>query len=418
VSTHALLSPSKAHRWTVCPGSIREEAKYPDVTGQAAVDGTHSHTLLEQAILTKTDPLEFVGRVLADHEGEFTVDKERATRVGIAYSHIQHRIKELGNATVMAEGKVNPALLMPAAREDLGGTVDVQIHAGTHVDVIDYKDGMGVVDVKDNKQLELYALGVLARHLGKFKTVRMTIIQPKLALRGMKAITSHDLTTEELLAKVPFYAEAAAATDKPDAPLVPGDSQCKFCKAKGSCSALASNVMEAIGMFQSIDIAQQAADKNPTELSDQQIREIVESAPLVRQLLEAVEAEALRRFEAGVSISGLKAVYGRGTRSWALSEQEMADKLVKMGIPKSAIFETKLITPAKAEKVTWEKKDGEKKQLSDRQLKTLETEYIKKSQGKLTIVPESDHRAAVVLDAAPMFGAVNGPADFLPDWLK
>jgi hypothetical protein len=418
MTTHAQLSPSKAHRWALCPGSIREEAKFPDVTGQAAVDGTHSHTLLEQAILTKTDPLEFVGRVLADHEGEFTVDKERATRVGIAYSHIQHRVKELGNATVMAEGKVNPALLMPAAREDLGGTVDVQIHAGSHVDVIDYKDGMGVVDVKDNKQLELYALGVLARHLGKFKTVRMTIIQPKLALRGMKAITSHDLTTDELLAKVPFYAEAAAATDKPDAPLVPGDSQCKFCKAKGACNALASNVMEAIGMFKSIDIAQQAADKNPNELSDQQIREIVESAPLVRQLLEAVEAEALRRFEAGVSISGLKAVYGRGTRSWALSEEDMADKLVKMGIPKSSIFETKLITPAKAEKLTWEKKDGEKKQLSDRQLKTLETEYIKKSQGKLTIVPESDHRQAVILDAAPMFGAVNGLADSLPDWLK
>ena len=170
-------------------------------------------------------------------------------------------------------------------------------------------------------------------------------------------------------------------------------------------------------MFQSIDIAQQAADKNPNELSDQQIREIVESAPLVRQLLEAVEAEALRRFEAGVTIPGLKAVYGRGTRSWSLPEEEMADKLVKMGIPKTAIFETKLITPAKAEKLTWEKRDGEKKQLSDRQLKTLETEYIRKSQGKLTIVPESDHRQAVVLDAAPMFGAVNSEPD-LPAWLK
>ena len=167
-------------------------------------------------------------------------------------------------------------------------------------------------------------------------------------------------------------------------------------------------------MFQSIDIAQQAADKNPNELSDQQIREIVESAPLVRQLLEAVEAEALRRFEAGVTISGLKAVYGRGTRAWALPEEEMADKLVKMGIPKTAIFETKLITPAKAEKLTWEKRDGEKKQLSDRQLKTLETEYIRKSQGKLVVVPESDHRQAVVLDAAPMFA----PVEALPDWLK
>ena len=416
MSTHAQLSPSKAHRWTVCPGSIREEAKYPDITNQAAVDGTHSHTLLEQAILTNTDPVQFIGRVLADHEGEFTVEKDRASRVAIAFSHIQHRAKEL-DGLVISEKKVNPCLLLPDGREDLGGTVDIQIHGKTHVDVIDYKDGMGIVSAKDNQQLELYALGVLARNLGRFKTVRMTIVQPKLALRGMKAITSHDLTTDELLAKVPFYAAAASATDKPDAPLVPGDSQCKFCKAKGSCAALASNVMEAIGMFKSIDIAQQAADKNPTELSDDQIREIVESAPLVRQLLEAVEAEALRRFEAGVTINGLKAVYGRGTRSWSLPEDEIADKLIKMGIPKSAVYETKLVTPVKAEKLTWEKKDGEKKQLSDRQLKTLETEYIKKSQGKLTIVPESDHRQAVVLDAAPMFGAVSNEPD-LPAWLK
>ena len=414
MSTHAQLSPSKAHRWTVCPGSIREEAKYPDTSGAAAVDGTHSHTLLERALTDDLDPTMYVGKLLDDHEGEFIVDKDRANRVAMAYAHVQHRAKELDALMVVAESRVNPANLL--GRDDCSGTVDVQIHAGTHVDIIDYKDGAGIVSAKDNQQLELYALGVLADN-PHIQSVRMTIIQPKLAQRGMKAITSYDMMAVDLLARVEQYKAAAAATDNPDAPLVPGESQCKFCKAKGSCSALASNVMEALSMFQSIDIAQQAADKNPNELSDQQIREIVESAPLVRQLLEAVEAEALRRFEAGVTISGLKAVYGRGTRSWSLPEEEMADKLVKMGIPKTAIFETKLITLAKAEKLTWEKRDGEKKQLSDRQLKTLETEYIRKSQGKLTIVPESDHRQAVVLDAAPMFGAVNSEPD-LPAWLK
>lgn len=414
MSTHAQLSPSKAHRWFLCPGSIREEAKYPDTSGAAAVDGTHSHTLLERALTDDLDPSAYVGQTLTDHEGEFTVDKDRANRVAMAYAHVQHRAKELDALMVVAESRVNPANLL--GRDDCSGTVDVQIHAGTHVDIIDYKDGAGIVSAKDNQQLELYALGVLADN-PHIQSVRMTIIQPKLAQRGMKAITSYDMLAIDLLARVEQYKAAAAATDNPDAPLVPGESQCKFCKAKGSCSALASNVMEALSMFQSIDIAQQAADKNPNELSDQQIREIVESAPLVRQLLEAVEAEALRRFEAGVTIPGLKAVYGRGTRSWSLPEEEMADKLVKMGIPKTAIFETKLITPAKAEKLTWEKRDGEKKQLSDRQLKTLETEYIRKSQGKLTIVPESDHRQAVVLDAAPMFGAVNSEPD-LPAWLK
>ena len=143
MSTHAQLSPSKAHRWTVCPGSIREEAKYPDTSGAAAVDGTHSHTLLEKALTENRDPLEYVGQTLIDHEGEFIVDKDRATRVGIAYSHVQHRVKELDALMVVAESRVDPANLLD--RDDCSGTVDVQIHTLTHVDIIDYKDGMGVV---------------------------------------------------------------------------------------------------------------------------------------------------------------------------------------------------------------------------------------------------------------------------------
>ena len=74
MTSHAQLSPSKAHRWTVCPGSIREEAKYPDVSGAAAIDGTHSHTLLEKSLLDNKDPLEYVGQTLTDHEGDFVYD--------------------------------------------------------------------------------------------------------------------------------------------------------------------------------------------------------------------------------------------------------------------------------------------------------------------------------------------------------
>jgi hypothetical protein len=241
----------------------------------------------------------------------------------------------------------------------------------------------------------------------------MTIIQPKLALRGMNAITSHTVTVAELLANMGTIIVQAAATDKPDAPLVPGESQCKFCRAKGSCSALASNVMKEVGIMfqpvmQTLDVAQQSADKDPSAMDDAQIRQIMEAAPLMRQLLEGVEKEALRRLEAGQSIPGLKLVNGRGSRAWALPEEEMADKLVKMGIPKSAIYETKLVTPAKAEKLTWDKKDGTKVQLTDRQLTRMEQEYVVKMAGKLTVVPESDSRQAVVMNAAPLFSAVIG----------
>jgi hypothetical protein len=230
----------------------------------------------------------------------------------------------------------------------------------------------------------------------------------------------------ELLTKISVLVDQARVTDNPDAPLIPGDSQCKYCRAKGACSALAGNVMKEIGvMFQPIadqtfEIAQQSADRDPAVMSDDQIRQVMEAAPLMRQLLEAVEKEALRRLEAGQSIPGLKLVNGRGSRTWALPEEEMAKKLVKMGIPKTAIYETKLVSPAKAEKLVWEKRDGTKVSLTPRQMSRMEQEYVSKMAGKLTVVPESDSRPAVVKNAAPMFSAVEAApaAESVPSWLS
>lgn len=431
MSDHAMLSPSKRSRWALCPGSIREEAKYPDTgSGPAAADGTHSHTLLEQCIKRVTEAEFFVGKTLTDHDGEFTVDADRAARVQSALDYIDERAVEYnGLCEVITETRVDPAHLL--GRDDLSGTVDVQIIGGDMLELIDYKDGMGVVKAEGNMQLEQYAYGVLAGYKlpvnGDYpiKTIRMTIIQPKLAMKGMKPITSHDVSVRELLDNMGTIITQAAATDAPDAPLVPGESQCKYCRAKGNCSALASNVMKEVGIMfqpivnQTLDVAQQSADKDPTAMNDAQIRQIMEAAPLMRQLLEGVEKEALRRLKAGQSIDGLKLVNGRGSRAWALPEDQIAEKLVKMGIPKTAVYETKLVTPAKAEKLTWTKKDGEVKQLTERQLKTMEQEYVVKMAGSITVVPESDSRPAVILNAAPMFSAVQTPAvEALPAWLS
>lgn len=428
MSDHAELSPSKRSRWALCPGSIREEAKYPDEgSGPAAADGTHSHTLLEKCITTGTTAHSFVGQLMTDHDGSFHVDADRATRVQSALDYIEQRKAEHnGLCTVITETRVDPEHLL--GRSDLSGTVDVQILGGDTIELIDYKDGMGIVTAEGNLQLEQYAYGVLAglklpvNAEYPFKWVRMTIIQPKLALRGMPPITSHEVPVRYLLDNMGTIITQAAATDKPDAPLVPGESQCKFCRAKGSCSALASNVMKEVGiMFQpvvteTLNVAQQSADKDPSTMDDAQIAQIMEAAPLMRQLLEGVEKEALRRLQSGQAIPGLKLVYGRGSRAWSLPEDQMAEKLIKMGIPKTAIYETKLVTPAKAEKLTWEKRDGTKVALTERQLQRMEQEYVSKLAGKLTVAPESDGRPAVVTNAAPLFSAVETPAE-LPAWL-
>jgi hypothetical protein len=410
----------------LCPGSIREEAKYPDQGGgPAAIDGTHSHTLLEECFKgVPMEPSAFIGLTLKDHEGEFTVTSDRIDRVKIAYDYIMERSAN-GVLPVVSETKVDPAFLL--GRNDLSGTVDVQIIGGDTLELIDYKDGMGIVSAEGNMQLEQYAYGVLAGYklpvngAYPFQYVRMTIIQPKLAMKGMKPITSHTVTVKSLMDNMGTIITQAAATDKPDAPLVPGESQCKFCRAKGSCAALASNVMKEVGIMfqpvvnQTLDVAQQSANKEPSTMDDAQIAQIMEAAPLMRQLLEGVEAEALRRLQAGQTIAGLKLVNGRGSRTWSLPETEIAEKLVKMGIPKGAIYETKLVSVAKAEKLTWEKK-GEKVTLSERQLNRMEQEYVTKLAGKLTVVPESDSRPAVITNAAPLFSAVETPAT-LPAWL-
>jgi len=424
MSNHSRLSPSSRHRWALCPGSVREEAKFPDdKSSPSAVDGTHSHTLLEYCIKNDLcDPTTKVGAKLKDDYGEFVVTIDRANRVKVAIDYIRKHLYR----QIISEQRVDPKFSL--GREDLGGTVDIQIiHNEHHIELVDYKDGMGVVSAKGNLQLEQYAYGVLAGLADDHQvtTISMTIIQPKLALIGLDPITSWQVDVSHFHDNVSKILAEANATDDPNAPLVPGETQCKFCAAKGSCIALGNHVMKEAGIMfqpivnQSADITQQAVDKDPATMDSAQIAQILEGAPLLRQFLEAVEEEAHQRLSSGKDVPGFKLVNGRGSRSWSLPEEQIVEKLVKMGIPKTAIYVTKLVSPAQAEKLTWEKRDGTRVQLSDKQLKRMEQEYVVKLAGKLTVAPESDSRPAAVTNAAPMFSAVEvAPAtETLPSWL-
>ena len=495
MTNHSRLSPSSRHRWQLCPGSVREEAKYPDTPSKASIDGTHSHTLLEMCLTHVKDACKYVGNEYEDHDGTFIVDAARAERVQVALDYIRDVVcsrETQGDVRVITEKRVHPD--KTTGRNDLSGTVDVQIHGqffgGQIIQIIDYKDGMSPVEAKGNPQLEQYALGVIDdNNLPQDCVIRMTIIQPKLAIKGLPVITSHDMTVKELREVVaPKLVLEAAATDDPNAPLVPGDVQCKHCKAKGGCTALVNKTMESVGMmfkatsFESVGVpdevyatgaknlsdsidnqiiesmgmmfkpindtttaddgsigwaqidntvaqqscsderpcmpcftdvggcvaptvaqqsgpqrmtvqewiekdgemqrrqqlAQQSANKDPTTMTNEQLVEILEAAPLMRQMLDAAEEEALNRAKAGQTIPGYKIVHGPGSRAWEYSEEEMAAKLVKMGIPKKSVYVTKLVSPAQAEKLMWEKK-GVKTTLSKQQLERMETEPKKTS---------------------------------------
>lgn len=430
MSEHVMLSPSRRPRFQVCPGSVREEARYPDTSGSAAIDGTHTHTLVEHCLKNGKDPMELVGEKLTDHEGEFKVEKDRAERAKVATDYVRRRVQEIGaGVRVLTETRVDPAPLV--GRFDMSGAVDIQIHWPSGFEIIDYKDGMAPVPA-DDPQLQQYAVGALASGQHDLAMeVWLTVIQPKVAFKGGQAISTYKSNVNEVIGWSKDLIREGQAVDDPNAPLVPGERQCKYCKHAPACSVRATHAMNAVGMLFSStekplmnvvetptsELSSQAADRNPADMTGEQLREAMEAAPLIRQFLEGVEKEAERRLLAGQSIPGLKIVNGRGSRKWNLDDEQIVEKLKGMGIPKDACYKTTVITPAQAEKVTWEKRDGTKMQLTERQLKRMEAEYVTHFAGKLTVALESDSRPAVTTDASAMFSAIEKPAEALPDFL-
>ena len=205
---------------------------------------------------------------------------------------------------------------------DLKGTMDIQLVGDDFLELIDYKDGMQKVYAKDNQQLEQYAAGVWSEHMGemsKFKTIRLTIIQPKTRLFGSTGIESHDYTPEELLGRIERIRVEAAATDAPDAPLIPGDEQCKYCPAKGNCAAKVDTAMTAAGLSFN-ELTQEAANVDPNRMTDEKLAKMIEAAPSIRSMLAAAEEEALARMKLGHTLPGLKLIRGKsGNRKWTFS---------------------------------------------------------------------------------------------------
>jgi hypothetical protein len=402
---HAKLSPSARHRWSACPGSVRATADLPEApSGSSAIDGTHTHTLLAYCVSNKYAPT--IGQVLTDHEGTFEVDKDRADRVQFALDYISERA---GEQPYSVYSEVPLDLKALTGRDDLGGTADVVLVTQHGLEIIDLKDGFKKVSASGNLQLEQYALGIIGMGRWEHGPLRLTIIQ-----RG--TVDYVDTTVEALLETVPALVDQAAATDALNAPFVAGP-HCMYCQNSTCSERVVGALAKAdISFGPIVEVAQQAADIDSNSLDDDKLRTIIESAPMIRQMLVSAEEAALARFKEGKPIAGLKLVRGRGSRSWAFESDEMAVKLTRMGIPKGAVWTTKIVSPAQVSKITWTKRDGTVRQLTPRQIAMLDKEYIVKSQGALTVVPEADPRVAeATVAVATLFSSTEAPA--IPAWL-
>jgi len=422
-TSHARLSPSSADTWMLCPGSVREGEKYEDTSSPAAISGTHTHTLIERCIdESLVCPTTKIGEVLMDHEGAFTVDEERAERAKVMIDYVRQRLADLGSdAKVRSETRVSPTRW--TGRDDGDGTSDCVIIGNDVVEVIDYKDGYRYVDPA-SRQNHIYGCAVLAEYGSAydnlpFNYVHLTIVQPNNRINGLDAIGTFITNPRELQDWMTLeYIPAANATDDPDAPLVAGEQQCQWCKAKSGCRTLFDAGMAKSGLSFP-DLTEDAASKDPTGYSDEELLKMKEAWPLVKLMFDAVNEECERRvLQQHKMIPGLKVIRGRGSNKWAKeSDEEVIEILRKCGVPKKYCTQEKVLSPAQAKKLSWPaKKAGQEimKSLGKNQLKRLD-EYIKHTEGALKIVLENDPGTPVELVEVSQFGAI---ATELPDWLK
>ncbi|MDO5049980.1 MAG: DUF2800 domain-containing protein [Actinomycetaceae bacterium] len=366
--THALLSASSAHRWLNCTPSALLEAGKPDRGSAASLEGTAAHALAEWKLA------ETLGRGPGPRPASNYDSDDMEAYTDAYVDHVSTLIGEHDTKTsVFIEQRLDYSQYAP----DGYGTGDCVIISDTMLDIVDLKYGQGVlVEADDNPQLKLYALGALAAFEAIYdvETVRATIFQPR-----RDNIVSATYTAAELR-------EWGNRVVRPAADLAveglgdfkPG-TWCQFCKLAPTCRARAEeNLKLARFDFQPAD-----------ELEDAEVAEILQQLPELLKWASDVEKHATQAaIHHGKQWPGMKLVAGRSMRKYA-DENQVIQAAHEAGYADEDIFERKLITLTKMERLVGKKKFTE-----------IFGGLVVKPAGKPALVPESDRRKPLTLTSA------------------
>ena len=404
---HAKLSPSGAHRWMACPGSVVLEADVPDKGSVYADEGTAAHTLASWCLEDGMDADQYLGGEIRVGERAFTVTQDMA-------DYVQDYVKLVREYAHGGTLMVEQAVPIGHLTGEVGatGTSDAVVLQRNELVVIDLKYGMGVkVDAESNPQLMMYALGAYENFsvLGDFDMVTMVIHQPRLNHVAEWSIPLLKLMEFAIEVKVAGNiardaADALAKNDKLDwMYLNPGEKQCKFCKAKATCPALRAEVADIVHEAATLDdFADLVPVKVGSQTGDNYLSAAMGKVDLVEQWCKAVRAEVERRLLAGKTVDGYKLVEGkRGNRKW--TDTAAVEKLFKsFRLRQDEMYDFSMISPTTAEKLfketpkRWEKV----------------REHITQNEGKPSVAPATDKRPALAVQSvAEDFGDLFQPED-------
>lgn len=391
MAEHAILSASGSSRWLACPGSIALSHGLEDTAGQSARDGTAMHEVAAYCLTDNMDASAYTGRIIEVDGDKIEFTSDMAELVQVYVDTIRNLVETTGG-TLLVEQRVDYSAVLGV--QDSFGTADAIILAGDVIYVIDLKTGQREVSAEDNSQLKLYALGALEDFglVSDFKTCVLMISQPP----KRREPSSWEISVDDLNAfgrKAAITAQTAASliyTSADPAPipevyLVPGDEQCKYCKAKTTCPAIRRQVSKTVfDDFEVLDSPEQPpAPVSPT--TPDTLATVYARLDLIEEWVKAMRERAYLHALEGGELPGFKLVAGKkGARAWT-SEEEAEATLKSMRLKQDEMYSFKLISPTTAEKLL---KDTPKRWA---RLESL----IGQSEGKPVLAPASDKRAAL-----------------------
>lgn len=372
MSSHALLSPSSAHRWLNCPLAPRLEATLPEKPSEYAREGTVAHSVCEIAAkkhFKKAKAAEY-NKVIKKLKTDESWNDEMLHTAETYVEHLAERAMSFDNEPYIAfEVKVDISDYVPEAF----GRCDCVMFGGSTLIITDYKHGKGVpVSPEANPQLMLYALGALKLYKPLFgdalQKVEIYIDQPRLNSYEGWGCDVKDLLDWGMSVK-PKAEMAFMGFGEYHA----GD-WCRFCRANGICKAQAD---QQIGAFEDFS---QAVNNPSALLTPDEMGVVLERGKNLVAWYEAIKEKALEALLNGTAVPGWKCVEGRSTRVWTDQDRAL-EKLQASGVERAIIYDSVPKTLAQLEKV-----------LGTAKFKELVGEFVTKPQGKPTLATADDSR--------------------------
>lgn len=424
MSTHALCSPSSAAKWMGCPASLATEKHFgvPDTSSEYADEGTAAHYLGAWCLDQGTGASQFEGQTIvvaedgarwADHPGlaprsRFVVDDEM---VGAVQQYLDDVRRLRGQGEMFVEVAVPIGHI--TGEEDASGTADVVILQNTELQIHDLKYGMTPVSAERNRQLMLYALGVLDKHADTlFETVRLVIHQPRVYDGPREWVCPiEDL---DAFRTAVMHASIIALDLYDDGEpedlwryQKPSDEACQWCRAKARCKTLTTFVQETVAAdFE--DLTEEVVSDLVESATDEELSAKLTAVPLIEKWIKAVWAKVEGELFAGRTVPGWKLVQGkRGARQWPDGD-EAESTLKGMKLTVDQMYNKKLKSPAQIEKVIGPKGSHP----APRKWSKLQ-EMIVQKEGQPSVAPEDDPRPALEINPVADFENLEDGSDMV-----